>query len=288
MEHEIKHILNKVNGEVRLPALSSNFNVLMHTLADNEISLQKLASVIRNYPEITARLIALANSAWSAPVKPVTNIENACFRLGTSVVTSVWIALTVSYHFNPFRCPGFDLEKFWATSLLVAEGGRLLASALPNGNARDELIKTAQTAGMLHNLGLLWLAENLPEETGAALRMATSEPALTVSQSLFECVGADYCEVGGWLGNQWLLPEILVVAMSHHQEADYQGRYWEIARLIGMAAEMAGASFKNIGYVPETDCLEKLGLSLLSLNKISQRLADNLDNTRDLVRTLFG
>jgi HD-like signal output (HDOD) protein len=289
MNQGILPILEKNKEAIKLPPLPKNIHVLMKALADDDISYIKLAEVILNYPEITARLLFLANSAWSAPVTPITNIEHACSRLGTTVVRSVSIAISLSSHFNPTRCPEFDAVRFWTVSMLVAEGASLLAAKVQKDSKHFDLQKTVQTAGVLHNIGLLWLAENLPKETGNALNMVLSEPTLTVSETLIERIGVDYCMVGGWIGRQWNIPEILTTAIRYHLDGDYREEFWEMALLIGSAAGMVSTVHKKSDVVPINSRLDKeLGVDPTGQRQVFQMLFNKIDKTRELANLLFN
>lgn len=96
-----------------------------------DLSVRELASIIENHPAITARLIALANSAWIDPASPVCSVERACLTLGLTVVRSVSIGLAVFPLFNSSVCPAFDFHRFWASSKLMTDGAVFLASAMP-------------------------------------------------------------------------------------------------------------------------------------------------------------
>lgn len=288
MNQGILPILEKSRESIKLPRLPNNIHVLMKALADDDISYLKLAEIIAHYPEITARLMFLANSAWSAPISPITNIEHACSRLGTTVVRSVSIALSVSSHFNPARCPDFDSVRFWTASMLVAEGAGLLASRMQKDKQHFELQKTAQTAGVLHNLGLLWLAENLPKETGNVLRTVLSEPSLTVSETLLQRIGVDYCMVGGWIGRQWNIPDALTTAMRYHLDGNYREEFWEMALLVGSAAAMVATVHKKSDDAPINPRLdEELGVAISDQRQVFQVLFNKLDKTRELAKILF-
>jgi len=289
MNQGILPILEKNKESIRLPLLPKNLHLLMQALADDEISYQKLAEVMMNYPEITARLMFLANSAWSSPVSPITNVEQACNRLGTTVVRSVSIALSVSSRFNPARCPDFDSARFWTTSMLVAEAAGLLAARMQKDKQPRELQKTAQTAGVMHNLGLLWLAENLPKETGNALRIASLEPDMTISETLHQRIGVDYCMVGGWIARQWKLPDILTAAMRHHLDGNYREEFWEMTLLVGSAAAMAASVHnKNVDAPLINSRLnEELGIAPSEQRQVLQALFNKLDKTRELAKILF-
>ena len=193
-----------------------NIHVLIQAFADENLEPEALASILYHYPVISARLLGLANSAWARPVSPITHIETACVRLGHSTVKGVSLALAVASSFDTTRCPSFDPIRFWTTSMLVAEGGALLAAKLPDKDplSRTILRFTVQTAGILHNLGLLWLADNMAIETEQALKLTRSDPLLTVNQAIAESVGIDYCQVGAWIFKQWGLPDELITVVA--------------------------------------------------------------------------
>lgn len=263
-------------------------HILMRSLADENLSYQQIAKVIQCYPEITARLIFLANSSWSAPITPITNIDQACARLGTSIVKSVSIAISIASSFDTRKCALFDTVQFWSTSMLVADGSYALASKLPNHKILPDFERTAQTAGILHNLGLLWLADNLPTETNEAFRVMADESSnFSLSELLKQFTETDYCEIGGWLAEQLKLPEALSIAMKHHLNPEYQELSWETSLLVGEAAKMASALHNQIDELPTNNRLEILGIDSTNQKYIYQQLSNNFEKTCNLAKALF-
>jgi HD-like signal output (HDOD) protein len=172
--------------------------------------------------------------------------------------------------------------------MLVADGAAMLASGTGKMDLDDEMQKTAQTAGIIHNLGLLWMAENMPNETGQALNLVSNDTSFTVSQALNQFADFDYCEVGYWLGHEWGLPEILLIPMRYHINNHYQGQFWEISHLVGAAAIMAGTLYKGGDNLPENDFLEQLEISRSFQQETFYKLAKKLEKTRELVKILFN
>ncbi len=113
MEHNTTLIQQKIQEPLRLPALSNNIQNLLKALADENVSCDHIAEIIGLYPEISVRLISLANSVWSSPPKPIIDIRSCCVRLGLPVIKSVSIAIAVASIFNFAGCPNFDPERFW-------------------------------------------------------------------------------------------------------------------------------------------------------------------------------
>ncbi len=288
MEKNNTLLQQKLSEPVQLPSLAKNIHVLMQTLADDSLNYQQLAEVLKQYPAITARILFLANSSWSAPISPISSIEQACSRLGTSIVKSITIAISVAFSFDTRKCPSFNTTHFWTTSMLVADGAGLLAAKLPKHLADIEFKHTAQTAGVLHNLGLLWLADNLPIETNKAFQLVSDESSsLSVSESLRLCAETDYCEIGDWMAKQLNLPEVLSLAIKQHLSPDYQESSWETALLVGSAAEIASALHRQEVEIPANTRLEILGIDSKNQDLIYQQLSKNFEKTRNLVTTLF-
>jgi len=281
-------LLKKLSEPAKLPSIAKNIPVLMQALASDKLSYQQLAEVIKHYPEITARLIFLANSSWASPVHPITNIEQACARLGISIVKSISIAISISSSFDTRGCPLFDTIHFWTSSMLVAEGAGLLASKLPQSIANTELEHTAQTAGVLHNLGLLWLADNFPIETNSALNtLLDNTNTLSLSESLKQTIETDYCEIGSWIANQLTLPEVLITVMKHHLNPTYQNSSWEIAHIVGGAAKMVSTLHNQPNKFTSIPGLETLEIDSTNQQLVFQQLAKNFDKTQQLAQTLL-
>ncbi|MGD0961035.1 MAG: HDOD domain-containing protein [Methylomonas sp.] len=286
--NKFAEFVNKSNGLNRIPPLKMNIHVLIQAFADENLEPKELAAVLYRYPVISARLLGLANSAWARPVSPITDIETACVRLGYATIKSLSLALAVASSFNTTRCPSFNPIRFWMTSMLVAEGGALLAAKLPDKDQSAGNIKfLAPTAGILHNLGLLWLAANMAKETEEAIRLTAADPLLNVNQAVAECVGMDYCQVGAWLFKQWELPDELITVVAHHRDPLYRQDSYSAVLLVGAAANMVSRLFKECDEMPENSYLPPLGIEFAEQNKVFKQLANKLDATRELAESLF-
>jgi HD-like signal output (HDOD) protein len=221
-------------------------------------------------------------------VTPITNVETACIRLGQSVVKAISIAIAVASAFNISRCPVFDTVRFWTTCMLVSEGAGLLATKLPNkASYALDIEQTVQTGGILHNMGLLWLAENFAMETAEALLLTMADPSLTVNQALMEGIGIDYCGTGAWIGRQWGIPDELIVVMQHHRDAPYQENVSAEVLLVGAAARMASSLFQKTIEMPSNPALQSLGIDELVQREVFTQLLNKFDSTKELSKILF-
>lgn len=264
----------------RMPVVPSGVPYLLQALHDESLTFAEIARAIERLPSVAGRLLALANSAWSAPASTITSIEAACGRLGLRVVRTTGIALAVSQPFNPAHCPGFDALIFWQTALLNAEAAHLVAQRV----LREER-STARTAALLANLGLLWLAEAMPEPTDRALRLAQASGPGHLDRHLAEQGGIGYVEAGSLLAEAWQLPSSLRHSISSQLYAGTQNT--PLSQVVSAAIRM-GAALRH-----GTDWAEDLALVRLGADASAQRadfvaLAQLKDKTCALAEALFG
>ena len=204
---------------------------------------------------------------------------------GHKVVKSTCIVLSVASTYNTKRCTAFNEERIWCTSLLVAEGAVSLAKTKMISSPPDN--GTIYAAGLLHNLGLLWLADNFPEITSDALLFASENEEVSVRQAMRTLIGTDYCEVGGLLGRSWNLSETLVDAMEHHRDPSSYDSHHQCTTLIGCAAQMAYLLYRGNETFYAADEMRHLVEDSVA-NDIYQVLRENFRTTRELVRTMIS
>ncbi|MDH3763599.1 MAG: HDOD domain-containing protein [Gammaproteobacteria bacterium] len=276
--------LNRLST-LQLPTLPSGTPYLLKSLTDENIEFIELAAVVEKFPGIAGKLISLVNSAWSAPTSEVTSLEATCSRLGLGVVRSTSIALAVAAPFNPANCPAFDLEYYWCSILLTADAASRLVSV--SSPVHEFEPATVRAAGLLHNLGLLWLVDRLPAEVDQALGMVKRGQVESVQQALQQVLGYDQAQAGEYLGNSWALPQSLVGAMTHYLESDFEGKYREVVTTVGLAARLAAAVLNERPCPGEDIRQASLGITGENLNSVFQQLSGQLVKTRDVAKILI-
>lgn len=195
--------------EFNLPVLPPGIVYLLKALNNNDIHYKQLAQELELFPSIAIKIVAISNSAWSLPESPVTTLPDACSRIGLNIVRSVSIALCISQVYDPTRCPLFNARTFWTSALLNAESAFLCAK-----DNSDICNNTARLSGLLHNIGLLWLANQKPGETEGAFLDVEDNHERSLAESLFERLDMDYYIAGGKLAMAMQLPDVIIEAIS--------------------------------------------------------------------------
>ncbi|MCO7628745.1 response regulator [Pseudomonas fluorescens] len=196
------------------------------SLNPNGLDLKLLEEEIRTDPQITAVLIAAANSAAQHHGVAVQTLGQALHRLGTgqSMNLILGLALKRSARLSD-PCLADYAERYWGLSLHTAEYARTLARLLDLDQER------CYCAGMLHRLGDLALLRCLQEWKQAGGELDEWEE---IGDALAE-FGAAY---GSALRTRWRLPlELRELIASVYQLGG--GVYSREALVMNMAAQMA-------------------------------------------------
>ncbi|MBV7495525.1 response regulator [Pseudomonas sp. PDM24] len=199
---------------------------IKRSLNPDGLDLTRLEDEIRTDPQITAVLIAAANSAAQHHGVAVQTLAQALHRLGTgqSMNLILGLALKRSARLSDPQLADYA-ERYWQLSLHTAEYARTLARLLDLDQAR------CYCAGMLHCLGDLALLRCLQEwkEAGGEL-----DEWQEVGDALTE-FGAAY---GSALRTRWRLPlELRELIAAVYQFGG--GVYSREALVMNMAAQLA-------------------------------------------------
>jgi len=198
-----------------LPPLPATAQEILTCFGDEFIDAEKVASVVEDDPGICAKLLGLANSAYFGLPEPVNDIAEAISRvLGVDTVRSLVLAMAIQQSFDSKKCPAFDAQRFWMTSLRVAECCKKIAGA--DESADDSERDLAYSAGLCHNLGLMALSHVEPERTGKVLTECKAQGQPGCLSKLFNAeFETDHKIMTAELGRMWSLPSSMVAAYQY-------------------------------------------------------------------------
>ena len=177
------------------------------------------------------------------------------------------------------------MERFWCCSLLTAEAASLIAKAATAGNG--VVMAEARTAGLMRNLGLLWMADRLPEQTAAALRIAESTAGLSVNTALRDACGAGHRTAAEYLGKSWNLPARVVAAMSTRGSTGTAGGNAGLAGIVGLADRMVSDLYRSPDEPFDALASRRFGVDLDTARTVHPLLVKQLPGMRELAKSLF-
>ena len=205
-----KQIVAQVTNLPVVPAATVR---LLHLLENPSENTQAALDVIQTDAVLSAKLLRLCNSAAIGLRKPVASVEQAVFFLGFNEVQRLALALGLggSLKRKPKGNESDGLE-LWRHAVVTAHAASLIAGEIQGLEVHPSV---AFTAGLMHDIGKLVLAEVLTPELLEAVR-AKVEAGQSQCEAERAVFGADHAEVGGALLEAWRMPPALIEPVANH------------------------------------------------------------------------
>lgn len=243
-----------------MPSFPRIVTDILATLDDPEANLNVLVNFIEHDPVITARVLSLANvtSSHTRRMSAIRDIFTATSLIGMGCVRQMAVIGSLGDFFNGdarSRMPA----SYWQHSVAVGVCCEELALHVKVPVS----VEISLVAGLLHDVGQLWLYRFRPE----AFREIWSE-ALDHKHGI-ELVerarfGVDHATIGTWLVEHWGLQPAIAAAISHHHAPE--GALEEplvclvhVAEVLANALDLAGRTENRVTSISAAAC-RKLGL----------------------------
>lgn len=198
-----------------LPAFPGIVRQILAAIDDEDANLALLAQHIQHDPITTARVLSLANAAAVKTRREgaVKDIFTATSLIGTGRVREMALLGSIGSFFG--HSSRSMPSTFWRHGIAVG----MCAQELALLNGPRLAVGTALIAGLLHDVGQLWLQCFRADAFAAAIAGA-HEHDISISEAERECFGVDHATIGGWLAGHWLLPEDICRAILFHHAPD--------------------------------------------------------------------
>ncbi len=260
--NEVRKRRSEILRTLTIPPASAASEQLLELIMDDDVDLASLAQAIQSEPGITARIVSIANSAFFSSPATIHTVEQAIVKvLGLQTVRSLCMGILMGPRFNTKACPEFSLKDYWCKALAVAQCSSLMARQVVGVDQNS-----AYLAGLLHSIGQLLQVHYFPKDMSQLLPKFNLLDVHEQMNLEREALGLDFCEAGGWLAKRWHLPDETSFAITHFQDQDYQGDYWQVARIVGFVSrslqtqdEFEEPSFSKAFNVPPLEVLRIQG-----------------------------
>lgn len=222
-------------------------------------SIETIGKIIAQDPPTTAKVLQLANSAVFGLHLQVNEPAEAVSYLGLEATrTLVLLAHTFS-EFDRLPKVGFSIDELWYHSVLVGQLARQIALL---EQQETDLGEQAYAAGLLHDLGKVLFAANLPEPFTQAVKLSKAGP-MNLHIAERHLLGASHAEVGACLLGIWGLPDPIVHAVAlHHQPSGVTQKKFGVLTAVHAADVFA----RNMS--PEHAPLRNAELDLIYLGRL--------------------
>jgi len=214
-----ENILDQVFQAGSLPTLSAVASKLISLTSREDATISEIAALIAHDVSLSAKMLKVVNSSFYSFPHEVSTIQQAVTILGINAVRSLVLSFSFLGLANLRKNIDFDYRRFWQESLATAVAARMIFNQVPSKIDPEEVF----TAGLLHHIGILILAQAFPESYGSLLKQVQGSPkSLDELENLH--FGVTHSYVGGMVAKHWNFPENLCLPiMHHHAPMVYEG-----------------------------------------------------------------
>lgn len=233
-----------------LPAFPAVVNDILATLDDDNATLGTLIHYVERDPLITARVLSLATAAANAGHSPrqLRDLHVAVSLIGLSRVREIVLGVSLAEFARDSRMSSYFWEHSVAVGICAQELSRLAHSAPDFG----------LVAGLLHDIGQLWLARFHPEEF-AAVRADVTAGKGDIEDLERQRFGMSHSHVGAVLAIHWRLPASVVAAVRYHHDAGHAAEdklvaATHVAEVLSNALELTRHESAQVSSLSEAAC----------------------------------
>lgn len=254
--------LRSVVGRLEsLPSFPSLYLEIMQELANDDPSIEKIAGIVVRDPGMTAKMLQIVNSATLGLARKITSPLEAVQYVGMGTVRSLALSAHIFSCFEHTELKGFSMSQLWDHAMKTS---LLAQKLLMLERADNALVEDACIAAMLHDVGKLMLANNLPEQFQQAINLA-AERQIPFTQAEQEVFGATHAGVGACLLGLWGLPSTIVEAVAFHHtprmaEAKILGPLTAVHVANALEHELHEAEPRNEHSTLDLDYLTSIGV----------------------------
>lgn len=232
----------------KLPAFPRVIGELLEALEDENASMVTLARHVERDPVVTGRVLSAANRLLRVEGRQeVRNVYTAVSLIGFTRIRDIVLTTSIAGFASQFQ----GKRYFWEHSLAVGIGAQELARTVAVNQ------DYALVAGLLHDIGQLWMAFFHPQEFQRVRQMVEvhGEPVCQAEEQLF---GLDHCHVGRLVAEHWGLPaEVAGAIYFHHAPATLAAEnklvaLTHLAELISNALDLPWREENQVAHLSST------------------------------------
>lgn len=238
----------------QLPIFPRVISEILMTLSDPDANLKVLVRNIEHDPVVAGRVLFAANTAAICRngTGNVRDIYTATSLIGFSRIRELVVVSSLSAF---VRAMAANMRHvYWEHSVAVGVAAmELVHFSTARVTATESLV-----AGLLHDIGQLWLYRFYPDEFVTCQQQAANDGCGmdVAEQARF---GADHAEIGAWLATSWVLPDSIVDAIRYHHATDKGitaplAAVVHVAEVLSNALDLVGREENRVSHISAAAC----------------------------------
>jgi HD-like signal output (HDOD) protein len=218
-----------VSEVTQLISLPDIYYRLEAALENPSSTLEDFSSLLAADPDLCARLLSMANSAFYSFPSKIDTIDRAVSTIGLRQIRELVLATSVMNMFNKVPIGMVNMNSFWEHSVAVGVFAKSLAQYA--GLSKPEGF---YVPGLLHDIGRLVMYLKVPDLMQKLLLQRENK-----AQLLFileqEILSYTHAEIGGRMLEFWKVPQSIYEPVSFHHRPDQSGEFATMSSVVHIA-----------------------------------------------------
>ncbi len=251
-------LVEEVDKLVSLPDI---YYRLEELIVDPKSTTDSIAGLLRSDPDLCARMLRMANSAFYSFPTRVESIERAVSTIGLRQIRELVLVTAVIKAFEGIPSGKVNMASFWEHSVAVAIMSREIGQSAGIPSAQNYYIP-----GLLHDLGRLVMYLQLPSLMNDLLERRDSS-GMPLFQLEREMLSYSHADIGGCLLEFWKLPQSIWEPVAMHHNPAGSGEFMLTACAIHIAdawvnANRSGSSGSKFDLEIDPEALELISVDM--------------------------
>ena len=277
----LEELIREVDKLVSLPDI---YYRLEAAIVDPSVTTGRIAELLQTDPDLCARMLRIANSAFYSFPTRIETIDRAVSVIGLRQTRELVLATSVVKAFDGIPVELANMSIFWEHSVAVGIMARALArqAGMPNADS-------CYIPGLLHDIGRLVMYLRLPGMTRDLLleRETSGRSLFQLEQGVLEY---SHAEIGGRLLEHWQVPQSIWEPVATHHQPGYGGEFALIACAVHIAdcwvnTNRAGSTGSCYLLDMDLDALKQLGVDV---DVLHQTGVDSAELIQDVMRQFLS
>ncbi|MBI4793596.1 MAG: HDOD domain-containing protein [Deltaproteobacteria bacterium] len=228
-------IQQKLDDLPDLPTLPHIVVEVNRMMAEQNITVSRMCETIERDQVMVARILKLVNSSFYGFQSQINTVSHAVVILGFQTMQNAILSVSIIESFKKKDVvPGFDMTDFWKHSVAVAVISMKLGEMVKNENP-----EVCFTAGLLHDIGKVVLAQFFPEMFRIVWNGLHEDSYPSFYEAESDLLETDHARIGDYLGRRWQLPPALIDTIRCHHSIKKNMENLAMVRIVHAADILA-------------------------------------------------
>jgi len=230
-------IKQRLEETLEFPPLPDTAQRIIKLRVDPYADMRSLTNIVELDPSLAAQVVSWAASPYYAAPGKIKSVHDAIVRvLGFDLVLNLALGLALGKNINLPKDAPHGFTPYWQQAVFAATAVESLVGCI-HAEHRPT-IGLSYLTGLLHNFGLLLLAEVFPPHYSSYCRFQEANPRLSYTAIERHLLGITRDQLAAWLMGLWTLPEEVCIGLRYQNDADYAGEHHSFPNLMFVALRL--------------------------------------------------